>query len=106
MPAKALPVFYPKAKINKDQQAPSLVQKKKAPMYVLIDAWCMLLAQQMMVHQLPLEIKKTPFFISLFLKCLAFLSFVKADLQCKKIQHTEIRGIDSLSKEQKPFENS
>lgn len=69
-------------------------------MYVLIDAWCMLLAQQMMVYQLPLEIKKTLFSISLFLKHLSFLFFVKADFQCKKIQHTEIWGIDSLSKEQ------
>ena len=59
-------------------------------MYVLINARFVLLAQQMMVHQLPLEIKKTPFFIILLLKSLAFLISVKAGLQCKKIQHTEI----------------
>lgn len=64
-------------------------------MYVLISACCVLLAQQMMVHQLPLEIKKT-FFIGLFLKCLAFLFSVKADFQCKKIQHTEIWEVDCI----------
>lgn len=64
--------------------------KKKAPMYVLINACCVLLAQQMKVNQLPLEIKKTTFFIILFVKCLAFLFSEKADFQCKKIQHTEI----------------
>lgn len=75
-------------------------------MYILTDAWCVLLAWQMIVHQLLLEVKKTPFFISLFLKHLAFLFFLKADFQCKKIPHTEIWGLDSLSKEQKPFQNS
>lgn len=52
--------FIPKLKLTKTNKlAPSHVQKKKAPMYVLTDAWCVLLARQMMVHQLLLEVKKT-----------------------------------------------
>lgn len=52
--------FIPKLKLTKTNKlTPSHVQKKKAPMYVLTDAWCVLLARQMMVHQLLLEVKKT-----------------------------------------------
>lgn len=80
MPAKSMPAFVPKLKLTKIIKPSNTSKKKKALMCALINAQCVQLAQQMKVYQLPLEIKKTPLLISLFIKYpLIFLFFMKTD---------------------------